>query len=161
MEHSSEELRAFVGPNADYYLWSWERVDPTAGLQTLRWNWPAFLLSFSWLLYRRMYRYFWILIGVFFVLNMGESIAEELLHFKTPEVVDIIIRLAIGWFFGACGNWLYYRHTVAAIGRAKAHDVSLQDIANAGGVRWWPAILFAAIATMVVLMLLLASAAQE
>jgi len=162
MEHSKEELRAFVGPNADYYLFSWERVDPTGGLQALRWNWPAFLITVFWLLYRRMYRWFWIASGVLFGLGAGEAIAEALLHIKTPEWVDVILHLAIAWFFGSFGTWLYYRHTVTALGWAKAHDVSPQAIANAGGVRWlWPMVLVAAIAVMLLATLLVVSAAHE
>ena len=50
MQQPEEDVRAFVGPNADYYLQAWAAVDPNVGLQALRWNWPAFFLNVFWLL---------------------------------------------------------------------------------------------------------------
>src|SRR5262249_6518763 len=48
-EPTEPELRAFFGPNADYYLRQWHG---TAGRRS---SWPAFFLGPLWLHYRRLY----------------------------------------------------------------------------------------------------------
>ena len=78
MQQPEEDVRAFVGPNADYYLQAWAAVDPNVGLQALRWNWPAFFLNVFWLLYRRMYKYFWITFAAFLGIGLLEGMVETI-----------------------------------------------------------------------------------
>lgn len=137
MQPSENELRAFVGPNADYYLEAWKSVEPNDDPQRLRWNWPAFFLNVVWLLYRRMYKYFWIAAGVEVAIGAVQGFVEELLGI--PAGVhgwDFLINVSIATFFGRFGTWMYYRHAERKIAEAKAHDTSQDAIARAGGVRW-------------------------
>ena len=135
MQPPEADLRTFVGPNADYYLQGWRTVKPDADLQRLRWNWPAFFLNIVWLLYRRMYRYFWIGFGVLGAIGFVEGFAEALLHFKTPAYMDFAINFTIAYWFGSYGTWYYYRHAAEQIGRTRVQLVSADAIARAGGVR--------------------------
>lgn len=140
MQLAEEDVRAFVGPNADYYLQAWSAVDPNGGLQALRWNWPAFFLNVLWLLYRRMYKYFWISLAALFVGGMAEGAIEALMGIPPgPQWFDLVINLGVACFFGAFGTWFYYRHTAWTIAQTKAHHTSAEAIVRAGGVRpLWP-----------------------
>src|SRR3954469_20098203 len=53
------QVQAFVGPQADYYLERWYRIR-LSDSRALGFNWSAFFATESWLIYRRMYRTFWI-----------------------------------------------------------------------------------------------------
>ena len=146
MTHPEEDVRAFVGPNADYYLAAWAKADPNGGLQALRWNWPAFFLSVVWLLYRRMYKYFWITFAALIGIGMIQALLEAILNIP-PERhwLDVVVNLIVASFFGTFGSWLYYRHTMWTIGQVKAYHTSPEAIARAGGVRWlWPVMILGA-----------------
>ena len=153
MQQPEEDLRAFVGPNADYYLQAWASVDPNVGLQALRWNWPAFFLNVFWLLYRRMYKYFWITFAAFLGIGLLEGMGEAILNVPPgPRWFDLVINLAVACFFGVFGTWLYYRHATWTIAWTKAHHTSPEAIANAGGVRWlWPLLLLGGVALLGIL----------
>ena len=139
MQHTEEELRAFIGPKADYYLQAWSGIDPAGGPQPTRWNWPAFFLTAFWLLYRRMYKYFWMFFAVLMVGGILQGLIETALGGTTPPWGNVVINIVFGCFFGSFGNWLYYRHTNWKIGQVKAHHTSPEAIATAGGVSlFWP-----------------------
>jgi hypothetical protein len=135
VQPSEDEFRAFVGPNADYYLRAWAAAKPDVESQRLRWNWPAFFLNIVWLLYRRMYRYFWIGFGVLAGIGIVQGAAEELLHFKTPSYVNFGITLSIANYFGSYGTGFYYRHALDTIRRARVQQTAPDEIAHAGGAR--------------------------
>lgn len=48
-----EDVAAFVGPNSAYYLPRFYKMSKTGS--RLSWNWPAFLITPYWLLYRKQY----------------------------------------------------------------------------------------------------------
>ena len=142
MQNPEEDVRAFVGPNADYYLQAWAAADPNGGRQALRWNWPAFFLNVIWMLYRKMYKYFWISFGALVAIGAAEGIVEAMLSIKGPGWWDIVINFAVAGFFGAYGTWFYYRHATFTIAQTKAQHTSPEAIVRAGGVRWlWPVLI--------------------
>ena len=115
------------------------------------WNWPAFFLNIVWLLYRRMYRYFWIGFGVLVAIGIVEGTAEALLHFTTSPSTHLLINFSIAMYFGGFGTWIYYRHAVETINRTKALNSSPEAIAHVGGVRLlWPVVLGTLVAVGVV-----------
>lgn len=151
MQPSKDELRAFVGPNADYYLQGWAAAKPAIELQRLRWNWPAFFLNIVWLLYRRMYRYFWIGVGVLVAIGIVEGAAEALLHFKTPAYLDFVINFSIAYFFGAFGTSFYYRHALDTITKTRPQLTRPDQVARVGGVRLALALVFGLVLGVAVL----------
>lgn len=117
---STDEVRAFVGGNSDYYIRKFslftisgtEKFCPT-------WNWSGFGFIFFWMLYRKMY-----LLALM-----------TFLIFCIPGF-NIILTIAAG----VCGNFLYYRHVKAKILEIKATQSArnlyptLQEL---GGVNRW------------------------
>ncbi len=136
MQHPEADVRAFVGPNADYYLQAWTEADPNGGLQALRWNWPAFFFNVMWMLYRRMYKYFFISLVALIGLGAVGGVVEALLGVPPgARWLDIPRNLLVAVFFGAYGSWFYYRHTNWKLAQTKAHHTDPEAIVNAGGVR--------------------------
>lgn len=133
VQHSAEDLRAFIGPKADYYLQSWSTIDPDGGLQPSEWNWAAFFLNMTWLLYLRMYRYFWICFGGLFLIG----VLQIMLYLRGGAVTPWLgTMLNIGFYvgLGVYGNWMYYRHANRTISQLKADHAGPDAIAEAGGV---------------------------
>ncbi len=148
MDIPPEEARALVGPRADYYLTRWQGIgqDQVPGLG---FNWAAFLLSILWMRYRRMYRYFWIVLAI--VIALG--VVQEMLFPTLTASVDRVIRLVVAITIGSLGNYWYYLHARRIWRTAVAADRSSPEaLAQAGGVRWWPVILFLALAAAGLLM---------
>src|SRR5216117_246257 len=111
MDVSSEQLRAFIGPRADYYLTRWARIDAGGG-RAPGINWPALLLGSFWLVYRRMYRFFWIFIGVLVLAAIAEDLVLSLLKIQVaPRPVDVVITLAVAATFGTFGTYWYQLNT--------------------------------------------------
>ena len=79
--------------NTGYYLGHFERFDQ-GGKITLTWNWPAFIFSFFWLVYRGMYGYAWL----YFILAI-------LLYYISSYLYVIVAFIAFPLF----ANAIYYR----------------------------------------------------
>jgi Tfp pilus assembly protein PilE len=115
---TKDDLALFIGPNADRYLGKFARFRREGGDSfAATWHWPAFLFSFWWMLYRKMY------LWAALVLLLG----------CVPYTT--LVMMAV---FGLCGNYLYYRHakrSVAEIRSGTGTDVEVAaKLARAGGV---------------------------
>jgi len=142
---SADELRAYVGPNADAYVGSFERFRRTGETQyAFSWNWMACLCGVWWYLYRKMYLW---------------------------AAVDFAISVVLGWTLfvpllwamarAATGDYLYFLQAQRKIrelrplsgGGGPAGDSAyLGRLAREGGVHKW--ILWAAIGGTILLLLL-------
>ncbi|MBI4996791.1 MAG: DUF2628 domain-containing protein [Rhodocyclales bacterium] len=98
-------LRIFVGNKYDYFQRKWALSEQTGSKQS--WNWAAFLGSYAWMAYRKMYLQSGILVGVLIL----ETIVEVLLGPRSG-VSSLITFFNIGLFVGVGfrGNHWYKRH---------------------------------------------------
>lgn len=129
---SEGELSLFIGKNEDTYLQKW-REDSS-------WNWAAFIFDFYWLLYRRMYRYFFIYLAVvyFSIYLIGTMISNMSNSLVAPVITGIVMYSIFKVIIGTTGDQLYLRHTKRKIDRVHqvVEHVSSGDreIVRAGGV---------------------------
>lgn len=124
-----ELLNVFVGPQNDHYYAAAFNI--FAAGSNVKWNWPAFFVTFPWLLYRKMWLYaLGYVIGlpvalaiIFSIGGMGGG--ERLLYF--------IISWILAPMF--CTR-LYYGHARSKIGNIKLRTSSAEDqrleVARAG-----------------------------
>jgi uncharacterized protein DUF2628 len=149
MDLTQDQVRAFVGPNADYYFERWHRVQPEAGSRALGFNWPAFFLTISWLLYRRMYRWFWIAIAVWlgYAIIGGLALVVALHNGArgTALVLNVVLFGILPWFvpviFGIYGSYWYYLHARRQISQlTPAGQADLAAVGRMGGTNLWAAV---------------------
>jgi hypothetical protein len=95
-EFSEDVIRAFVQKNADYYITKWKIMAATDS--KVSWNWPAFLFGGFWMLYRKMYLYFFILLFVGLIVGF-------------IPFINFIASLAMWIGLGVFGNYLYAKFT--------------------------------------------------
>lgn len=142
MEISPDQGRAFVGPRADYYVDRWTRI----GLGTTRaggFNFPTFFFSVVWLLYRRMYTWFWIALGLLAISVLLEELALAAAGVEEVPVLTSLINIGVAATFGTFGTYWYYRHAVRKVRRlALSAEPDLAAIARAGGTSWWAPTVF-------------------
>jgi len=123
---TDEEVRAAViGPSSTmYYLGAFDRIARGEGSG---WNWPAFFVTWYWLLYRKM----WV---------------PALVYFFAPAIVNIFLLAVIGaspvagglmllvwlaaWLIGPgmLANGWYYRHCLARIRDVRARGGSKEQV---------------------------------
>ena len=137
-DKTEEEVRAFVGPRADYYINKWW-LDPDNMGNATGFNWAAFFLNPVWLPYRKMYRATTILYGSILL----ETILEEIVFVgilgkpETPRALGNFVGLVAAIVCGAFGNDWYLSHSQKAItevrNQALAADAHLQALAKRGG----------------------------
>lgn len=135
---SPDDLAAYVGSKAPFYLPRFKRFFDRGDSFAATWNWPAFFCTFWWLLYRKMY--LWAL--AVFALSM---------FFSPGHLVLMVLS-------GLFGNYLYYRQarsrvleTAAQVGSDEVRD----ELARRGGVhRWVP---WVAVAGMLLLIMFYAT----
>jgi len=118
---TEQELRAFVGSNANFYLRAWAPALTGEGRIT-RVNFAAFFFPAFWLAYRKMY-------GAFFVLALI-LVVEYLLEFVVftailalgdpPWATSILVGLIVAVVCGLCANRWYLSHVRRAIARVRA-----------------------------------------
>lgn len=144
MDLTQDQLRAFVGPRAEYYLRSWDRSDVRAASRLRRFNWAAFCLTLVWLLYRRMYRRFLVVLVVLVGWDMVVEIVLRAALAKSKETfIELFMRLAVVerfvpivfcvilGIFGTHWYYLHARHQITVLTTAGQGD--LATITRAGG----------------------------
>jgi hypothetical protein len=132
-------VQAFAGKRANYYWRQWSRVGP--GRRFAGFNWAAALLSFFWLLYRRMYREFAAVIGIAVVVALLEALLAYVLGRGASDAMSRLDNAALGLAAGFLGNTLYLRRARAAVADARArHPDSPAEqqafLAARGGTSW-------------------------
>jgi hypothetical protein len=133
-----QQLRAFVGSRADYYLQKWAPLQTARGHRT-GFNWAAFFLSGLWLPYRKMYK----VATVFFAIILVESVAEEVLFVgilgkaETPAGLSNAVGLLVSIICGAYGNRWYLLHATKVISDIRAQgldqEAMLEALSRRGG----------------------------
>ncbi|MFH1034129.1 MAG: zinc ribbon domain-containing protein [Pseudomonadota bacterium] len=115
-----QDWRDFLGPNAEAYLPKFARFAP-GGLETFvaTWHWPAFLATFWWFLYRKLYLWFGLcLVGMFI-----------------PH-----LRWLVWVAAGIVANYIYFIEAQKQIRAIKATSPAAElsaRLAQAGGVHPW------------------------
>ena len=142
---SDERVRAYVGPNAPYYVTKWREM--TVRSDSKGWNWAAFFLSIYWAAYRKMWAYACVgAIVVILLFLLG-------LQGRSAQVLNLILVLVVMGGFGVFGNELYRRQAMKAVedpslggldGRSALDRLALQ-----GGVSWPAGIGIAAVVLII------------
>lgn len=121
----AENLKLFIGKNYGYFFKKWAIAEERKS--KLSWNWAAFLLGFSWMAYRKMYRYSWLFIGLLVV----ETLCEYIL--SVPESMSRALNVSIAATFGSQGNAWYKLHVekkvkeIAAMNSPEKAKVKLEE----------------------------------
>lgn len=130
------DLRACVGPNADYYLRQWHEVLRGRG-QGTGFNWAACLLSGLWLPYRKMYLATLIFYTVIIAELILEVVLEVVIESPPPAWLDRVVGLAFAIVCGAFANRWYLSHVTKVIARSHSEGLTGRDrrlrIASRGG----------------------------
>lgn len=90
-----KDVDTFISKNINYYNEKFNQIEKTGNKIT--WNWPAFFFTNAWLLYRKMYVQFAILLLASLILGC-------------IPVLGGIIKIGIPIACGMYGNWIYLNH---------------------------------------------------
>ena len=116
----SDDIRAFVGGNAHYYIQQFSKFTITGREKfCVTWNWSCFGFTFVWFLYRKMY-------------------ALAVISFVVFCIPGVNFLLHIG--IGMIGNYLYYRHVKGKIIDTRATQSAqnyIPVLQELGGVNKW------------------------
>jgi Tfp pilus assembly protein PilE len=139
--NTSEDLyRAVIGPNnQDYYLRQFEHFDQE-GKVSFKWHWPAFFITFYWLLYRKMWINALIYLLLPFILMIPFGVISVIAgNFK--DIVDslsnITYFIVIFLIYPMYANALYYKHCKNKIKQieSSSHDAQrkIGELSGIGG----------------------------
>jgi hypothetical protein len=135
---TAEEVRAFVGDQHAYYWGSWRPRPSGRGIRG-GFNWAACFLNIVWLLYRKMYREFFILLGALLGVGVLEAVAASLTE-KKLDGVDKLVNFVVAVTMGMRGNSLYLRRARRVIGAVRAEEPDperrLVLLKARGGTSW-------------------------
>jgi hypothetical protein len=139
LEITEKDFIDFIGPNAEKYINNFRKFNIEGVDQySFTWHWPAFFVSFFWMLYRKLY--LWALLAFF------------LSYIPIAGFVLMIV-------YGLTGNYLYYKHTKKKIMELKSQqssaDLSL-TLRQIGGINQWVKTLAIVLTILVILGILAA-----
>ena len=131
---TDDELRAYFGPRADYYIAQWR------GTARRGYNWAAFLFGGLWFPFRRMYRAAAVFWGVAIVVTVGSEFAFRALgHSGSPKWFDRTTALLASFACGVAGNYLYLGHARRLIAATRTLGLTNQEylaaLSSRGGAR--------------------------
>ena len=138
-----DEMTAFVGKNADYYLSRWTPL--LEGENWTAFNWAAFCFSGFWLPYRKMYK----AAVIFFGIILLESILEgRLFGGETNRERERVVGLVAAMVCGGYGNRWYLSHVKKVISQIRAQELPgnafVDAISKRGGTSVGAALAFLA-----------------
>jgi type II secretory pathway pseudopilin PulG len=138
---SDEEFyKAVVGlKNQDYYLERFSRFD-NDGETSATWHWSAFLVTFYWLLYRKMWRnavlYFFLPYAFFILIGIAGAVMGDAAGLAVG-IAYLAYLAGIFILLPMYANAYYYKHCkkVIATVRASSHDTQRQlgELSGKGG----------------------------
>lgn len=129
-EIPNQQIEKFVGKSFAFYQQKWQKSKADNN-NPMSWNMAAFFLGLVWMVYRKMYKYAFIVFGVIVV----ESIFEEMLGFSSAMTYAANIVFAL--IFGFYGNAIYQRHVnnkIAEITTSYPPEKVELEIERQGGV---------------------------
>lgn len=120
---TEDELRAFFGEDAEYYLACW-RMQAERGWWAVGFNWAAAFFFLLWCLYRKLY--------LVFVLV---SFVSSVVGFSIPVKAFWVVVLGSWISCGVLGNHLYLHRARSVIARISESDPDerIRLIRKAGG----------------------------
>jgi Tfp pilus assembly protein PilE len=135
-----EYYKAVIGPkNQEYYLRQFSRFD-NDGKVSATWHWPAFLVTFYWMLYRKM----WINAVIYFFLPYFLLILLGIVGAVSGNASGMLVGAGYLLYVAAIfilmpmyANALYYKQCkkdISAV-RASSHDTQRQlgELSGKGG----------------------------
>lgn len=112
LSEERENLRIFVGKNANYYIAKWEELGEG---NKISWNWSAFFFGLIWFAYRKMYPHTFAMLIFSIILYIVQ------VKFNTSEWVVALTNLSMSIVLGMFGNYLYYDYS-----KSKLKDIKKQ-----------------------------------
>ena len=109
----TDELKAYVDKNTDYYLNQWEKPNQR-GNPSYRFNWVAFFLTGIWMAYRQMY---WQFLAV-----LGATVVVSLIVQTLGISQAWIPNLAVGLVCGLFGSKWYHNHALRVIRKTRLKE---------------------------------------
>ena len=117
MRNFEKELPMFIGEKKkDVYLKKFSDLND----KIVGWNWCAFLLSGIWMLYRKMYLFFFGLTAISVIITM---LFGELMD---NQVFNLVISLALGACVGLFGDKLYYIHAKRKFDKSESYEAFIR-----------------------------------
>ena len=125
------ETQMFVGEKAEYYITKFNEL--LSLRKQTSWNWAAFLFAPYWCMYRKMYLYGSVMLGIMMILNLINS------------TIGSVISFAGFVAFGVFANYLYMTDINKRIQKNRALDSFYKqvDLQKNGGVSVMAAVLSA------------------
>lgn len=139
-ENLEEFYKAAIGPkNQSYYLRIFQRFE-NDGKTGASWHWPAFFITFYWLLYRKMWRNALIYFFLPYLVMIPLGIIGAMAGSSADAVIGFGYLLYLAGIFllpALYANALYYHHCNKKITEAKesSHDMQRQlgELSGKGG----------------------------
>lgn len=98
-------FQSFIGEKKSaFYLSKWSSD------KKVSWNWPAFLFTWFWLGYRKIYTHIFLLLGIFIIIDILSYYLGDL---------DNVIGIILGFVYGLLGNYFYRLHAEKKINKIK------------------------------------------
>ncbi len=119
--------------NRIYYQTKFEQFDEKGPGIKASWNWPAFFVSGVWALYRKMYGWFFLLLGI--------GLMSDILERAGAPGLSLVV-IVIPWVaFAIFANSFYQRNLAKKIAKAKMtiddENKLIEHLRHKGGVHTW------------------------
>jgi len=140
MYTEQEYLSAISGGDhaKKHYLASFRKFDAAGGKFVATWNWPAFLVTGGWTLYRGLYG--WFFINTLMII-LGKAIGSVLLaaHASDSQIDSFAYAfIAVGAAFAVSADYLYYKKihkklssSSAVVGEESINAMGITDMHSA------------------------------
>jgi hypothetical protein len=151
-QRHEELFRAVIGPKKlDYYLLSFRRIE---GGVVCSWNWSAFLFTFFWFIYRKMWLGGFIYLILFFSLSIFSKVTES----AGGSSISVLLSIGIILWPPLFANLMYFnvckKRIKKAVESSGERKKQLDELSAKGGtnkIALWIGIFFFALVAAAIL----------
>ena len=141
-------LRAYFGPQANYYISKYRQYREG---DRYTFNISCFLAGVFWLLYRKMFIHFVVVVAAMFASGVLEEALPMLfdVDYEVMQGFSMVMNIAFAIAFGALGNYFYLKKSestiLEVIGSISDEQQKLYTLTRKGGISYSPFYLLIAI----------------
>ena len=144
---SDSTFGLFIWNEVPYYMRQFAKFSSAGDKYAISWNWASALLGSSWVFYRKMYLFGFIIFGAKIIIAC--IYMQYFIGYN--KLLKVLFDVLFFLLYGICGNYLYYKHATNKLSNLweSTHETPQETIQELGGTSGLSVLIYLIISTII------------